>query len=245
MVANDLLYLTFFPKGAILMFNGSEYANLVNASDAAYRDVWKLCDGKNGTPNLINKFIRAGASSGGAGGNDSITLTAANIPLPAHSHGLTGITVETTGAHTHTVSGSAASEGGHVHTVTGTVDSGGAHTHGVSDPGHSHRVGYYGRGSSSGNYTMTDTMQVELRTSGEKTGITINDTNSTHSHGFSNGSTSGGGHTHSLTGTADSGGNHVHKLTGSTDSFGGGAGSDLSISIVPSYYTLVYIMKVK
>jgi hypothetical protein len=232
MVADDLLHLLFFPKGTILMFSGSEYGRLVNATDVAYKDVWKLCDGQNGTPNLINKFIRAGASSGGTGGNDSVTLTAANIPLPAHSHNLTSITVETTGAHTHTVGGTASNEGGHLHSVTGTVDHGGAHTHYCFSYGQRTFSGDGGKYASLLN-------DPDVSTIGCSTG------GGEHDHGFSNGAASGGGHTHSVTGTADLDGAHTHKITGSTDSYGGAAGSNLVISLVPSYYTLVYIMKVK
>jgi hypothetical protein len=151
------------------------------------------------------------------------------MPIPAHTHGLTNATIETTGAHTHTVSGSANSEGGHTHTVTGTVSSGGAHRHEIK------MMNSAGRHAGSQQNPSWDYTAASNYT----------ETGGEHSHTFSNGSTSGGGHTHSLNGTANSDGIHTHKLTGSTDSFGGDSSSSCVIDTVPSYYTLVYIMKVK
>ena len=40
------------PKGSIIMFNSAE--NIP--------DKWQICDGTNGTPNLVDKFIKAGAT---------------------------------------------------------------------------------------------------------------------------------------------------------------------------------------
>jgi microcystin-dependent protein len=59
-----------------------------SGSASAIPDDWALCNGANGTPNLVNKFIRGGNSAGGTGGNDSVTLSANN--LPAHTHPLSG-----------------------------------------------------------------------------------------------------------------------------------------------------------
>jgi microcystin-dependent protein len=51
-------------------------------------DGWALCDGTNGTPNLIDKFIMGGttATVGQQGGSSTVTLVSAN--LPPHSHGV-------------------------------------------------------------------------------------------------------------------------------------------------------------
>lgn len=40
------------PKGSIIMFSNTE--NIP--------DEWQICDGTNGTPNLIDKFIKAGTT---------------------------------------------------------------------------------------------------------------------------------------------------------------------------------------
>lgn len=63
------------PIGTIIMFNGT--ASNIPAG-------WAICDGNNGTPNLTDRFIKAGNIAGTTGGADSFTLTVSN--LPAHSH---------------------------------------------------------------------------------------------------------------------------------------------------------------
>lgn len=89
------------PSGFIGMWSGSV---------AAIPSGWLLCDGTNGTPNLVDRFVVGAGSSyavGAIGGNATNTLTTAN--LPAHSH-----------------------------SISATTDAGGAHTHTITDPGHSH-----------------------------------------------------------------------------------------------------------
>lgn len=50
------------PSGTIAMFNGK----------AELPEGWAICDGTNGTPNLVGKFIKAVASADEVGDNDSI-----------------------------------------------------------------------------------------------------------------------------------------------------------------------------
>ena len=77
------------PKGGIIMWSGT-IANIPTG--------WLLCDGSNGTPNLIAKFIRGVATNstnpGTTGGSDTHTLTTAE--MPAHNH--------TDSGHTHSSS---------------------------------------------------------------------------------------------------------------------------------------------
>jgi hypothetical protein len=63
------------------MYNGSGWVN--NSTLPG----WYKCDGSNGTPNLVNKFVRGGATSGGTGGADSQTKA---VPLPKHEHTFSG-----------------------------------------------------------------------------------------------------------------------------------------------------------
>jgi len=54
---------TALPIGTVLMFNG---ANITLPG-------WYKCDGNNGTPNLVDKFIRSEVASGNTGGLDTNT----------------------------------------------------------------------------------------------------------------------------------------------------------------------------
>lgn len=86
----ELLKITV-PQGTITMFNGS----------SPLPDTWAVCDGTNGTPNLIGNFIKAGTTSGEVGGKEEIELTLDN--LPSHTHTFESGTVNTSenGEHSH------------------------------------------------------------------------------------------------------------------------------------------------
>jgi|GEM_PF-2730971 Microcystin-dependent protein len=83
-----------FVRGMIMMWSGS-----VPPSG------WALCDGSNGTPNLVGRFILGGTSKGPYSDNtttngkltsDNQTLSVAN--LPTHNH---NISIDWGGKHTH------------------------------------------------------------------------------------------------------------------------------------------------
>ncbi len=60
---------------------------------------WQLCDGTNGTPNLIAKFVKGAPTSteaGATGGEDQVVLT--TNQLPVHTHSTSGST-----SHNHQV----------------------------------------------------------------------------------------------------------------------------------------------
>ena len=65
------------PVGSIIMYNGK-------AEDIPTG--WAICDGTNGTPNLLDRFILASTYCGGTGGNSQITLSVSQ--LPPHRHRL-------------------------------------------------------------------------------------------------------------------------------------------------------------
>jgi hypothetical protein len=93
--------------GMIIMWSGTA---------ATIPAKWKLCNGANGTPNLLDRFIVGAAGSyapGAIGGAATVALGIAN--LPAHNHGV--------------------SDPGHAH---GVYDPG--HNHYVNDPGHRHNI---------------------------------------------------------------------------------------------------------
>ncbi|TGE36896.1 hypothetical protein E4K67_17510 [Desulfosporosinus fructosivorans] len=131
------------PSGAIVMWSGSI---------ASIPSGWAICNGANGTPNLVNRFIvGAGStynmgSTGGTSTNDiSHTHTASGSSgyAGSHSHSYssaTGSPSDTHGgdagaqdyfastSHTHSVSGTTNSDGSHNHSVSVTVNSGGVTT---------------------------------------------------------------------------------------------------------------------
>lgn len=116
-----------FPKGTILMFGGS-------ASDIP--EGWSICDGSNGTPNLIDKFIKSSTTAGDTGGDNEVTLTIDN--LPPHTHTVESGTVNTStdGDHSHTytspvmgVSDNANDRNVVESTGSGTTSSAGSHSH--------------------------------------------------------------------------------------------------------------------
>ena len=64
------------PVGSIIMFNGK------------IKDIpsgWEICDGRNGTPNLIDRFILGSNYAGGMGGKSQVTLTVSQLPPHKHS----------------------------------------------------------------------------------------------------------------------------------------------------------------
>lgn len=83
------------PSGSVMIWSGSAATIPVG---------WLLCNGTNGTPNLLDRFVTGAGSTyavGGTGGVTTVTLTQAQTP--AHVHSFSGVT-STDGVHNHTVS---------------------------------------------------------------------------------------------------------------------------------------------
>jgi len=76
------------PIGTVLMFNGNGIHNAASRSsdigsdpsDTISMPGWYVCNGKSGTPNLLNRFIRSEAASGNTGGSDDAVVV-------NHNHG--------------------------------------------------------------------------------------------------------------------------------------------------------------
>lgn len=81
------------PKGSIIMFNGS-----------VIPEGWHICDGNDGTPNLIDKFIKGTSlgNVGDTGGSTEITLTIEN--LPEHTHTFNVLEANTAGSGNYLIS---------------------------------------------------------------------------------------------------------------------------------------------
>lgn len=69
--ANETAISSLLPVGSIIMFSGTM---------AEIPEGWAICNGENGTPNLIGKFVKAWTESGQTGGNNSIKLKKTDIP---------------------------------------------------------------------------------------------------------------------------------------------------------------------
>ena len=93
---------------------------------------WVICDGNNGTPNLLDKFVKgvptAATNPGGTGGAASVILT--NDQIPNHQH-----SISNDGEHHHHLKkGEDLESGPNTYGVNGTTDvdtsSAGIHAHG-------------------------------------------------------------------------------------------------------------------
>ena len=82
------------PSGSVMIWSGSAATIPVG---------WLLCNGTNGTPNLLDRFVTGAGSTyavNATGGAATVTLTQAETP--AHVHSFSGVT-STDGVHNHTV----------------------------------------------------------------------------------------------------------------------------------------------
>lgn len=258
------------PSGIITLWSGAISAVPIG---------WTFCNGSNGTPDLRDRFVVGAGTSyavGATGGANTVTLDATMIPGHTHTVTATGTSGDASADHTHGISGSGTTSGqsvdhthsgttsavsnDHTHTFSGTssaMSANASHTHGITDPGHVHAansqttIGYITGGSGNINSGAG-------YTSLAYTGVSVNATNTDHTHTYS-GTTSGisANHTHTIT-TGGVSTNHTHtwsfsgtsagmsathnhslSVSGTTSSVGGG----LAHENRPPYYALAYIMK--
>lgn len=201
---------TSIPTGVVVLWSGSV---------ASIPSGWALCDGTSGTPDLRDRFVVGAGSTyavDATGGAATVTLLETN--LPGHTHSVSGTTASD-GAHTHTVSGNTSNTGDHSH--TGTTSNTGNHSHNIA--------------KAFGSTNLT-----QFATSGNNFNFTGNQATSNtgaHSHNFTTSNT--GAHSHTLSGTADSAGAHTHTFSATSGSTGGGTAHEN----LPPYYALAYIMK--
>jgi microcystin-dependent protein len=239
---SQLTGIAGIPSGVITLWSGST---------ASIPSGWVICDGTNSTPDLRNFFVVGAGDTyavGATGGSNTVTLAETN--LPGHTHSVSGTTASD-GAHTHNVSGNTSNTGAHTHNVSGNTSNTGAHTHSgsTSNTGaHTHPSNIYNSGGPEQNNQLQFGPVTDRWTS-----INNSRYNSAgaHSHNFT--TNSDGAHSHTLSGTADSAGAHSHTLSGTADSAGahthtfsattGSTGSGTAHENRPPYYALAYIMK--
>ena len=109
------------PSGCILMWSGAS---------SAIPSGWNLCDGNNGTPNLVGKFIKAASTAGATGGSTSTGAHTLSIAeMPSHNHSYTATAAPggfQHGNYSYVHVPSAAS--------TGSTGGGGSHSHTAEPP---------------------------------------------------------------------------------------------------------------
>jgi hypothetical protein len=260
LLASDINNLTFFPKGAILTFSSTAWG----ATSAEFKNIWKICNTANhqadpNVPDLTNRFLRGGASSDftTGGGADSRDVILAETNLPSHKHAATGLSLGSlsTSGLSATSAGS-----GHVHSGTGTTNTGsGGHKHDVSGSTGNPSKDLTGEISPSGYYATfnaTGIFSGSYKDGSRETGDSSNGgrikIDATHSHGITGSTPDNSGiHAHNVDVSIPEGGSHSHTISGSITggSIGGttanaGDGTAFSVSTVPAYYTVIYIIKV-
>ena len=62
-----------FPIGTVLLFVGTFVDNTTMVG-------WYVCDGSDSAPNIVDKFLRGAAASGGTGGTDDAVVIAHTHP---------------------------------------------------------------------------------------------------------------------------------------------------------------------
>lgn len=194
------------PSGTIAMFNGK----------AELPEGWAICDGTNGTPNLVGKFIKAVASADEVGDNDSILdenneLILSQDYLSKHSYPHK--------AHTHSLSGD----------LSGTTGSSG-------DLSVSLEYSDYNQGVESVSKTFVTSVTGEGITT--ETG-TVDGVSNIKTQG---GTATGGSHTHSISLETDEG-TSLSSATSEEQTLSDSEWPNKPLKIEPRSYSLVFIMK--
>lgn len=194
------------PKGTITMFNG--------ASDIPVG--WAVCDGTNGTPNLIGKFVKAVATVDQIGDNPSELnenneLILAQEHLPKHSHPHK--------EHTHSLDGN----------ISGTTGSSGDLT--VALDYSDYNWGIEG---------VTKTFVTSVAGEGVTTESgTVDGVSNIKTQG---GNATGGSHTHSISLDTD-GGVSLSSTKSQEEELVDSEWPNNPIKIEPRSYSLIFIMK--
>lgn len=194
------------PKGTITMFNG--------ASDIPVG--WAVCDGTNGTPNLIGKFVKAAATVDQIGDNPSelnenneLILVQEHLPKHSHPHK----------EHTHSLDGN----------ISGTTGSSGDLT--VALDYSDYNWGIKG---------ITKTFVTSVAGEGVTTESgTVNGVSNIKTQG---GNATGGSHTHSISLDTDRGAS-LSSAKSQEEELVDSEWPNNPIKIEPRSYSLIFIMK--
>jgi hypothetical protein len=280
MLASDVLNLAFFPKGTILMYDGTSWTDNVTLKG------WYKCEGQTvagyGTlPNLKNRFVigyDAASTPERSKDNNSISspINIAVTNLPGHSHSFKDENINLTGGtHNHSLKNEDISitGGTHGHTFKNEniTSGGGAHTHSFTTSSkelkgnfaissyYTSATGIFSKGSNTDVHNWNSsagtfsTSSYDLDASHSHSGTTNSESTDGHTHtvnlnGKATNDNTSHSHTLNLNGksTNDSTSHsHTLNLNGkSTNTTGSGTPIPLSFDNRPSYYALIYIVKV-
>lgn len=194
------------PSGTIAMYNGQ----------SEIPEGWAVCDGNNGTPNLVGKFIKAVSEIDQIGDNESelnenneFIITQEHLPKHSHPHK----------PHTHNLGGD----------LSGTTGSSGDLTVSLDYSDYNWRI-------ESVQKTFVTSVTGEGVTS--ETG-TVDGVSNIRTQG---GNATGGNHTHSISLDAE-GGVSLSSATSKEETLEDSEWLNKPIKIEPRSYSLVFIMK--
>lgn len=245
--ANNI-YNAIYPIGIVLKFD-----NATNPNNSFTGTVWEqITDGRAVRAATSAEAGTADGQIGAIVGEDEVTIAVAN--LPSHTHNMRNHTHSIashthTMAHTHTINHdhgavTSSSDGAHTHSVSGTAASNGNHNHnqGVAwQHGGDTQYGSVAVGNKSRRQDWLD---------GGNNRYPNTSTNGAHTHSVSGTANSAGAHTHSVdlpnfTGT--SGGSSAGSTGGtalttgapsSNESDATGSGTKLTVRNASHYYAL-------
>ena len=141
-----------------------------------------------------------GAHTHTTSGSVTLSCSVSTAAILTITPSFTGNATGSAGDHTHSVSGSAASNGAHTHTTSGTAASAGAHSHTANSTASDYHITVASNSHTHGlNVTATGTAGVSVAT-GAHTHTTVD--NGGHTHNFSATTSSAGSHSHTATATS-------------------------------------------
>lgn len=194
------------PSGTIAMFNGQSETP----------EGWAICDGTNGTPNLVGKFIKAVSIASEVGDNETqlnenneLTITQENLPKHSHPHQ----------AHTHNLSGD----------LSGTTSSSGELTMSLDYSDYNYGI-------------SSDTKTVITSVSGEGVTSESGTVESVTNIKTQGGTAAGGNHTHSISLGAGEG-TSLSPTVSQEEPLLDSEWPNKPIKIEPRSYSLIFIMK--
>lgn len=237
LINGNNIYNAIYPIGIVVLFD-----NATNPNNAFTGTVWEqVVDGRVARAATGPEAGTTDGQIGSVAGSDTATIAVAN--LPGHTHGMQnhthGIAAHShTMAHTHTINHdhpavTSSSSGAHTHSLSGTAESNGNHTHTVPSV----------NGGNSGGSIPLRSGRFDVESNSTNTG-----TAGAHTHHVSGTANSSGAHTHTVdlpnfTGT--SGGSSAGSTGGTALTTGGpsnnettstGSGTALNVRNSSHYY---------